>query len=102
MRFRSSIEHQYKWRADDITQKVLHSIHQRRLVQQKFHHKYHKYEIHDGESFCHDGFEGRTGIVSSHAKQDYKVQEISNGLYDMAVIGWSGLHCPFTQAVNTK
>ena len=31
--------------------------------------------------FLHDGFEGRTDIVTSHAKQDRKIQSISYGLY---------------------
>ena len=44
------------------------------MVQQKLYHKYHKYEVHDREILRRDGFEGRTGIVSSYAKQDRKIQ----------------------------
>ena len=58
-----------------------HTIHQRLIVQQKFDHKYHKYEVHDREILHHYRFKGRTGIVSSHAKQDNKIQDISNRLY---------------------
>ena len=46
------------------------------MVQRKSHYKYHKYERHDRDISHHDGFKGITGITSSHAKQDYKVQWI--------------------------
>ena len=52
------------------------TIHQRRLVQQKVYYQYHKYQGHDREILRHGGFGGRTGIVSTHAKQDCKVQSI--------------------------
>ena len=53
-----------------------HTTHQRHMAQLKFHYKYHKYERNDKEILRHDGLKVRTGIISSHAKQDCKLQAI--------------------------
>ena len=42
----------------------------------QFFYQYHNDEIHDREILRHNGFGGITGIVSTHAKQDCKVQAI--------------------------
>ena len=64
MRFGSSIEYQYKWRDKKISPEVRHIIHQRRMVQSKFHYNYFKYERYDREISRYDDFKGRNGINS--------------------------------------
>ena len=46
------------------------------MIQQKIYYQYHKYERNNLEILRHDGLKGRPGIVSTHGKQDCKIQAI--------------------------